>query len=331
MARRRRPSKHRLWFAIAFTFVLFATLEVAFRAAGVREAYRPEELGQWRFSANLRGKSFRGPRDGHSFVVSSNADGLRTSVPVARSSDLKRVAVMGDSTVFGWGVDDGFSVADGLHLGLDPATVEVMNAGQPGYSTTMVAWLFSEVVAKYKPDITVVFVPLHDSNLVLVSDRETLHGGRNPVAATRVWLALNSRTYQVLRTLVFRATDQAFLLPDQGTGEPRVPRVSDRERTLALDEMTQLAKGWGGTLAVGYLPFRADIELDEVRPRSTEAWMKSYSSENAIPFIDARDCCRGGQDLVLVDDPGHLSAAGNMKAASKIAQLLGPYVFASND
>ena len=59
------------------------------------------------------------------------------------------MALLGDSTVFGWGVDDGQTVADGLAAALPG--VEVLNAGQPGYSTVQAARLL-EVVAAWRPE-----------------------------------------------------------------------------------------------------------------------------------------------------------------------------------
>ena len=322
MARRRQRRVPPPLLGLAFGVVLLATIEAGCRAAGVREAYRIEELGQWRFVAGLQAKSFRGPRDGHSFVVSSNVDGLRTKLKRERTPGVRRVAVMGDSTVFGWGVNDGESLADGMQSVLDPGQFEVLNAGQPGYSTTMASWLFGEVVAEYQPDLTVVFVPLHDTNRVLVSDAEVLHGGDGAVSSVRVWLARESRCYQLLRSFVFEQTDRAFLLPNEATDEPRVPRVSDEERSRALDEMVTRAATFNGKIAVGYLPFLADIEFHGSGERETEPWLRDYTASRGLGFVDVRTCCPGSAEMVLPDDPGHLSAAGNHRAGASIAEQL---------
>lgn len=322
MARRKRSRIPAPVLGAAFALVLLGTIEAGLRAAGVREAYRSEELGQWRFAAGLHQKSFRGPRDGHSFVVSSNKDGLRTTLKPERTPGIRRIAVMGDSTVFGWGVNDGETVADGIQSVLDPQEFEVLNAGQPGYSTTMAGWLFDKVVADYKPDLTVVFIPLHDTNRVLVSDSEVLNGGYSVFSSVRVWLASDSRIYQVLRSFVFDATDRAYLLPNERTDEPRVPRVSDAERTRVLDAMIARAAVHDGKISVGYLPFLSDIEMHGERERETEAWVREYTSKRGIGFVDVRTCCPGAVEMVLPDDPGHLSAAGNLRAGAGVAQQL---------
>ncbi len=291
------------------------------RIAGVRPAYRVEDLGQWRVNAGLKAHATTGPRDGHSFLLSTNDDGLRTDVKPARTPRMQRIALVGDSTVFGWGVDDGQTIAEGVSEGMGPG-FEVLNAGQPGYSTTMMAWFFGEVLHRYQPDMTVVFVPMHDTNLVLVSDREVLNGGATAMAKIRVLLARQSRIYELLRGVLFESTDRAWLLPDQQADEPRVQRVSDLERSQALDDMQALMAPWGGKLAVGFLPFKGDIEDGGRMLRPTQGWAEAYAKARAIPFVDVRTCCAGETGLVLADDPGHLTRDGNFAAGRAIARKL---------
>ena len=296
-------------------------VEVGLRIAGVAPAYRPEALGQWRMQGGLSGMQTRGPRDGHAFSLTTNADGLRTDLPRARTPGVPRVALLGDSTVFGWGVNDGETVADGVAEGLPG--IEVLNAGQPGYSTTQAAWLTGAVVADYQPDLAVYFIPMHDHNRVLVSDREALLGGDAPVARLRVALARRSALYQALRALLFPAADRAFLLPQQPSTEPRVDRVSDAERTVALREAAAALAPHGGRVAVGWLPFQADIQGVGGEDRPSGPWMRAFADQTGAPIVDARHCC-SGDGLVLPDDPGHLSAAGNRQAGLAIAAALEP-------
>ena len=293
--------------------------EISLRLAGFRPAYQVEELGRWRFSANLKDEPTQGPRDGHLFRVSTNADGLRTNLSPG-PPQIPRIALMGDSTVFGWGVDEGQTLADGLQQQL--LGTEVLNAGQPGYSTTMMSWLFGEVVSAYQPGWTVVFIPMHDTNWVLVSDREVLRGGSGLRDRMRVWLARESRLYSLLRKGIFPLTDRPWLMPDQHSTEPRVPRVSDAERTLVLDEMREKMASWGGHLAIGYLPFKGDIEDNAPSERPTSTWARQYSSSRSVPLLNLQPCCRGEKGLVLEDDPGHLSADGNKRVGTALGGAL---------
>jgi lysophospholipase L1-like esterase len=301
-------------------------VEGGLRLAGVSPAYEIGGTGNWRMAAGLSAAPLHGARDGHAFAVTTNADGLRTQLGRARTPGVTRVALMGDSTVFGWGVDDGGTVADGAQAALDAAgaRVEVLNAGQPGYSTTQAAWLFEEVVAAYRPDRVVLFVPMHDYNGVLVSDRERLLGGATLAARARIRLASTSRIYQVLRRAVWPRTDEVALRPKDATGEPRVPRVSDAERGLALDALRATLATWGGTLSVGFLPFHGDIEGTRT-DRVGLDWATAYGEAHGVPIVDVRACCVGDAAArVLADDPGHLSAEGNRKVGAAVAAALGP-------
>ncbi|MDP2311241.1 MAG: SGNH/GDSL hydrolase family protein [Pseudomonadota bacterium] len=324
--RRNRSRLARLVLGLAFACVVLYLGEVGLRIAGVAPAYRSGESASWRMTPNLRASSLRGPRDGHAFIVTTNADGLRTALPKERAPGVMRVAVMGDSTVFGWGVDDGASIADGLQAALQapvdgapPRAVEVLNAGQPGYSTTQAAWLFDEVVAAYTPDRVIVFVTMHDFNKVLISDRELLEGGSTTAARVRILLASNSRMYQLLRQSMWVSTEKVMLLPHEDTGEPRVDRVSDAERARGFDAMRATLATWGGELLIGFLPFHADL-VGQGGDRIGVDWAHAYGKAHDVAVIDARACCGSHSGaLVLADDFGHLAAEGNLKVGASMA------------
>lgn len=324
MARRgrgRRLSRPLLGLVVALIVLWLG--EVGLRIAGVAPAYNSGTIAGWRTSSRLGSHEIRGPQDQHGFTVTTNNDGLRTALSRERSA-RPRVAILGDSTVFGWGVDDGGTVADGLELALNRrgVEVEVLNAGQPGYSTVQAAWLYRETVAAYAPDLLVMFVPLHDHNLVLVSDAELLRGGAGPSAKLRVMMAQHSRIYALLRGWVFPQAGRSFILPDMADGEPRVPRVSDTERGEALSAMKRRQEQDGHRLAVGLLPFLGDL-TGAMASRVGVDWLSAWAETEGVPLIDGRRCCgTNAGHLVLPDDPGHLTAEGNLAAAEGMADQL---------
>lgn len=78
-----------------------------------------------------------------------------------KPSGVFRIAVIGDSLAFGWGVDPEDRYSDVLERFLnDTATsgprYEVLNFGIPGYNTVMEAALLKERVWAYKPDALVL-------------------------------------------------------------------------------------------------------------------------------------------------------------------------------
>jgi hypothetical protein len=303
---------------VLFGLVALLLVEAGLHLAGEPPAYDAGRFGEWRFTSNLQARALQGPRDGHAFVVSTNAEGLRTSLPVAHPADRCRIALLGDSTVFGWGVDDGDTVAGAAQAALG-AGAEVLNAGQPGYTSALAGVLFTEVVAAYRPDITVLFVPMHDLNRVAVSDREMLRGADTPLAVVRVGLSRHSRIYAALRRHVIPAANEPFLLPTDTKDRSRVPRVSDDERSAVLAELRATSASWGGEVLVGYLPFQQDAERAN-RPRPTDAWLVANAGPRGP--VDLRPSASGQVDFALPDDPGHLSAHGNRIAGEALAAAL---------
>ena len=261
-------------------------------------------------AATMRG------HEGTSFVVTTNDEGLRMSARKVRTPGVDRVVLLGDSTTFGWGVDDGSTIADALATGLSSAgeRVEVLNAGQPGYSTTQMGSLYDRVLHLYDPDVVVVFVPMHDDNRVLVSDREHLEGSSGVLAGTRVFLADNSRLYQILRQAVYPLSHEPALVPGRDqSAEVRVPRASDAERGVTFDRLRAAVADSGGQVAIGHLPFLADLLGEAREPRFSVPWAAEYASRTGTPIVDLRTCCEGlgGEALVLPLDHGHLNAEGN--------------------
>lgn len=328
MSRRlpQRPAWQKSLGGVILAAALLLVVEMGLRLAGVGPAYAPSSVAGWRVAAGLDRASIQGPRDGHAFLVSTDAAGLRTDLSAARTPGVLRVALLGDSTVFGWGVDDGGAVSDGLEAALRAehpslGAVEVLNAGQPGYSSFQAAWLFQEAVAAWQPDLTVLFLPLHDGNLVLVSDAEQQQGGAGLRAAVRVGLARHSRVYQVLRQTLYAQAGDPSLVPDHATdGEPRVPRVSDAERTAAVDRLVTTAAAWGGQVGLGLLPFQGDLEGHRPVDRPSATWARAEASSRGLRLFDARACCGpDGGHLVLPDDPGHLTAEGNHAVGASLA------------
>lgn len=324
--RRRRKLRRNLLFGAIVTMLVLYLAEVGLRMAGVQPAYQADAVGGWRMLPRATNSTMRG-HEGTSFTLTTNDDGLRTTLRKARTPGMKRVALLGDSTTFGWGVNNGETLADGLQAGLNAAGehVEVMNAGQPGYSTTQMVALYDRAVKLYNPDVILVFVPMHDNNQVLVSDREYLDGAAGPLSGIRVLLAENSRIYQVLRQRLYPLSHEASLVPGRDkTSELRVPRVSDQERDDNFDHLRESLAASGGIVAIGHLPFLADLLGEANEVRFSVPWAEAYSARTGAPIVDLRACCagQGGEALVLPLDPGHLNAAGNrLVSAAAVAPV----------
>lgn len=330
---RRRPPPERGWpiklgLGLTVAFVVLIGAELAARGAGVTRAYAPDRIGGWSMQPEADAKVIR-TREGHMFELSTNADGMRTTLPRTRTPGVARVAVLGDSIAFGWGAPDDQTLSTAMQERLRERgheQVEVLNAAQPGYSTSQVNRYFDHIVRHYQPDYAIVFLPMHDHNLVVVSDREHLRGADGITAAIRVGLAKHSALFEWLRQALFPLADQAFVVatPDSPKpSEPRVPRVSEDERAQNLDELQAWLAEWDGTLALGHMPFVGDMTSPTPMDRLGADWAEAYASDRGLDILDLRRCCGpDGADLVFPFDPGHLTGPGNQQAGRYAADAL---------
>ena len=99
--------------------------------------------------------------------VNTNSQGMRNAeVQLDKPEGLFRLALLGDSFAFGWGVDENkiFARETEVEFNRDPGlkTLEVLNFGVPGYSTFQEVALFKEMGLKFKPDAVLVFLIHND-------------------------------------------------------------------------------------------------------------------------------------------------------------------------
>jgi len=146
--------------------VLVVTLIVLLVAAEItlRVVYHPEFLGSviqydpilgWSLDPNSSLVSVDSQRDLR-YRIDVNPLGLRDrDVPFEKPEGRKRVLILGDSFVFGVGLNAGerFSdVLDGM-LGDD---VEVINAGVPGWGTDQEMLFYESSLRRLRPDVVVL-------------------------------------------------------------------------------------------------------------------------------------------------------------------------------
>ena len=95
--------------------------------------------------------------------VRTNSCGMRgPERSIAKERNLFRIALLGDSFAFGWGVNEEQSFAHLMEKNLNLFTagrpkVEVLNFGVPGYSTFQQVALLEEKGLDFKPDVVLVY------------------------------------------------------------------------------------------------------------------------------------------------------------------------------
>lgn len=116
--------------------------------------------------------------------VSTNSCGMRgPERPVKKPHNTFRIALLGDSFTFGWGVDQKKIFPQRIEDTLNRASngaphFEVLNFGVPGYSTFQEVAKFEESGLDFEPDAVVVFFVENDFGLpFFIRDAESSSGG----------------------------------------------------------------------------------------------------------------------------------------------------------
>jgi lysophospholipase L1-like esterase len=274
--------------------------------------------------------------------VRVNALGLRGPETGERPPPgSRRILVLGDSVVFGWGLEETESypvrLAEALRRG--NVAAEVLNAGVPGFSIADEAALHREIAPALAPDAVVLAVSLNDftpaptlSPLgVLISfDAEPAPG----------WLA-HSELFAFLRGRL--ADLRAARDRDGADRSDRVERflraaaIASRERFYAgadaagwqpiergLRELRDRARDAGSPLLVVIFPEEDQLEAAGDPWLPQERWAARCQAERlrCLDLAPAFLRAAGGEPLFA--DLQHPSARGSEVAAQATADALAP-------
>ncbi len=159
---------------IAWVVFIAGSLEMysrfAFEPAGVHllsELVYEPEIG-WIGRANVQTSSKHGSFP-IAIPVSINKDGFRDGdwddkLRRARASHTKRVLLIGDSVLYGWGSDGSERLTESLarYYRLENIPVEIFNAGIPAYGTSQERRLLPRLLDRINPDIVVLLFSAND-------------------------------------------------------------------------------------------------------------------------------------------------------------------------
>ena len=246
--------------------------------------------------------------------VAINSDSFRDEEYAAERSEKYRIAVLGDSLTFGWGVEknDTFEVLlEGMLSESRPT--EMINFGHGNYNTEQQVNLFKEKGLKYNPDKVVVFYFINDAEVT-------------PVRSNWLWVAkLRSVTFlwSRIRGLLTRSdsgqTFESFYSALYEDGQPGFLVVKE-----AFIELHGITEERGIELQVILLP-----ELHNLvdYPFSAEyAKVGAFLQENGIDYIDLTDSFRGYEDtteLWVAMDDAHPNALAHRMIAEYSREFIG--------
>ncbi len=270
-------------------------------------------------------------------TVSINSLGFRgPELTVPKPPGTRRVVVLGDSTVYGHGVEDAETFTSQLDADLG-SSVQVINLGTPGYSTAQSINLMTMRGWALEPDLVVIASLWSDNNFdsfvdkTLLSERRDVGRARFPAAAQALQASALYRWLDWHLRLARRADEVetvGWMLGRTPTGGHR--RVSVNDYAANLMALTDEAEARGAEVV--FLAFANAVDLG-AETDGAIAWllyrevMQTVAKHTGAPFVTVQPAFATSgldhEDLFL--DEMHPSPAGHQLIAKVLGETLTPW------
>jgi len=276
--------------------------------------------------------------------ITTNAEGLRGTreYAPAKPAGTRRVVLLGDSFVFGFGVEDGETFAARLEAA-DPH-LEALNFGVPGYGVDQMLVLYRKIASQYAADVVVVgiyqedfwratrafadsgqakpyFTLLPDGRLELhnspVPPPYTLNRGQFPDVIQGGFLS-HSRLYQVTERGLLRLGKNIHLVDPDTTREWVLGRA-------ILSQLLREIKAGGATPVLMIVPGQS--WAGSSRKDSLLKSLQRFAAREKVAFLDltpAFHAAVASSSLTdyYIDHDWHWNAKGHALAAEQIRNFL---------
>ncbi len=350
-----KKSTFKINFLIFFFSVIISVLILELVARQLMPAPLPWLYPQIRYQSNKDLIFSLKPNDG-AFTADKpaliNKRGLRGPIyNYEKRIGVTRIMFLGDSVVFGFGVDESDIVTSKVEqlMNSQGKNVEVINTGVPSYNTEQEVAYFETQGFRYSPDWVILgfyWNDVSDKSDVKVSkdgwliERDVNEGQVS--ALKKFWIT--ERGYSI-RNLIKRSRLIYGLMQGYKIFNSRGSvNLNSNLRTDILNgkETGYLTDRWGeiekamkkfGKLAEAY-SFKPVIVVFPIPPTLAESYPKSkfvdtvrgIAKRSNIPLVDLepefRAAYKGHESLFIPYDSDHPNAAGHAVAAKAISRFL---------
>ena len=265
-------------------------------------------------------------------VSAINTRGFRgPDWPVPKPEGTRRILAVGDSSVFGFGVEDDQVFTAILNAELED--VEVINAAVPGYSTYQVINLLEMKALAYEPDLLLIGTLWSDNNFDSFVDREmlTAYASFNGAGARQARnLLRNSALYRLL-DYRFRVARKLPAIRKVGWMVGRgeqigLRRVELNDYAANLETIVQMVHRQGGEVGFIILPNREDVAPVSEGPVAWSPYrqvMRDTAKRHGAFVIDAPALFSESNDTeTLFLDEMHPTATGHSVIAQGVLAAL---------
>ncbi len=313
----------RVFYALIPLLVIVAGIEFALRSVGWPQVTAAFEHNEpfWTVDPDLRRKSFPHKEEKTHFSVSTNRDGLRFPLhEIDKPEGIIRLMTLGCSTTFGWGVDNEMSYPAQLEERIHESgfsELEVINAGQPGYTSFQGMWLWDRILRDYVPDIVLVGYVVQDARKASYTDQSQaiLQGDHRYLKNHFLY---RSKMYLALRSMLghFQIRAKERKSQDEG-GIHRVPTENFAANITKIVKEIQ---------SVGAQPVLFGFPLErEGYTKEHRSVMRATAASLGVKHLDLQSKMEQAsrEDILYFErDRGHANAKGNTKIAHWVADFL---------
>lgn len=330
----RRRRARRILFSLVPLLVVLGSAELGLRAAGwpPRPGHFDHNEPYWVLDPDQTDREVPHPEEDRSFRLSTDARGLRPPWhPGPKAAGAWRVLAMGCSTTLGWGVDDAESYPARLEARARAAgfdDVEVLNGGQPGYTTMQGLWLWDTLLHDSQPDVVLLGFVVQDARRAAYTDRSQaiLQQDKRFLKDHVLW---KSRIYLGLRALIGSVQLRAKERPQPhdpaaGRAQPDdthgVFRVPPSEYAANLTALVARARSLGARPVLFGYPLEQAGYTAEHR-----ATLAEVAAAREVPLFDpqaAMTAAAAQEALYFEHDRGHANAEGNDLIATWMLDFL---------
>jgi len=313
----------KLVFSLVPVCLIGGAVEFGLESAGwpqITEAFE-HNTPLWVTDPNLDGRAFSHKEVKRIFRVSSNSDGLRAGGQTrAKADGAHRILAMGCSTTFGWGVKDTETYPAQLQarfLANGHPDVEVINGGQPGYTSFQGRWLWDEALQHYDADVVLIGFVVQDARKAAYTDKSQAVLQRDH-RFLKDNVLYKSRTYLALRSILGGIQVVAKERPQNGVGG--IYRVPPEDYVDNLRSLVASVQDQGAVPVLFGFPLERGGYTDDHRKI-----LKAAGAELEIPHFDPqRRMERESRDALLyfAKDRGHANVAGNDRIAGWVYDFL---------
>ena len=264
-------------------------------------------------------------------VVQTNSMGFREKeYPIERRPGVRRIAVIGDSYTFGYGVEfpEIFSKRLENELNRSAGPYEVINFGVPGYNTSVELATFRESSAQFKPDLVIVGYVLNDTEIQdqdRSKDAAGGEGGTSIVNAAHLAVKDVSMLYRFIAPKLGALAGTLFNARYAVGGTKEIIRSFEDdapgwvESRNALLEIAEEARRIGAPTLVVVFP----MMVDSYPLAAAHHKITAFCRKHGIAVLDLMSTLEGQKvsEMVVVLD-GHPNGRMHQIFADRIYQYL---------